>query len=153
MSRAQRERGTVLLVSLILLIVATTISLSAVSTSVMELRMAGNAEASVDTMQTALAAVDFAIADPSNLPVSGPLKVPTTVTLSDTMFNELAGETITASASRIEDCAPPPRMRAASSLLAYSSFKYEISAEINRNVRGMGQSGVAQGYLQMGPKC
>ena len=44
-------------------------------------------------------------------------------------------------------------MRAANSLKAYSAFNYEITADLDKNVSGMGQTGVVQGYLQMGPKC
>jgi len=37
--------------------------------------------------------------------------------------------------------------------MAYSAFDYEITADLDKNVSGMGQTGVVQGYLQMGPKC
>lgn len=148
-----RQSGAVLLVSLILLIVATTISLSAVSTSIMELRMAGNAEASMDAMQTALAAVDFTIADPDHLPTSGPLLVPAPVNLTESLFDTGAGDSITATATRLQDCAPPPRARSGSSLTAFSAFAYEITADVNRNQSGQGRGTVAQGYILLGPKC
>ena len=147
------QRGSVLFVALLILIGATAISLSAVNTSVMELRMAGNAEAATDTFQTALAAIDFTISDSTNLPTSGPLHQPKAVTLNGSMFQTSAGDTISASASRVDDCAAPPRARSASSLTAFSAFAYEIDATIERNASGQGRGAMTQGYILLGPKC
>lgn len=44
-------------------------------------------------------------------------------------------------------------MRAANSMMAFSAFDYEITANLDKNGSGMGQTGVVQGFLQMGPKC
>ena len=148
-----RERGVVLIVVLMMLIGITLISMATLNTSVMELRMARNTEYGVNNFQTALSAVDFVIADPANLPTVGPLMTPTPVTLTGSLFSATSGDTVTASAIRVAECGLPPRMRAANSLMAYSAFNYEITADLDKNVSGMGQTGVVQGYLQMGPKC
>ena len=148
-----RQRGVVLVVVLMILIGITLISMAAVNTSVMELRMARNAEYGVNNFQVALSAVDFVIADPANLPTVGPLMTPTPVTLTGSLFSTSAGDTVTASAIRVSECALPPRMRDANSLMAYSAFTYEATADLDKNVSGMGQTGVVQGYLRMGPKC
>jgi len=37
--------------------------------------------------------------------------------------------------------------------MAYSAFQYDVVATLDKNASGMGQSGIVQGYLQMGPKC
>jgi type II secretory pathway component PulJ len=151
-SRA-RQSGAVLIVSLLLLMAVTVLSSTAVSTSIMELRMSNNTESNVNTFQTAMAAVDFVLSDSSNLPTSGPLNVPVAVTLAGTPFDTSTGEVITASVSRVEDCGPPPRMRNATSMIAYSSFSYRVTADVNKNSSGMGQAGMVQGYLLFGPKC
>ena len=148
-----RQGGVVLVVVLMMLIGVTLISIAAVNTSVMELRMARNSEYGVNNFQTALSAVDFVISDPANLPTVGPLMTPTPVTLTGSLFSASTGDTMTASAIRVAECNLPPRMRAANSLMAYSAFNYEITADLDKNVSGMGQTGVVQGYLQMGPKC
>jgi hypothetical protein len=44
-------------------------------------------------------------------------------------------------------------MRAANSLMAYSAFNYEITANLDKNKSGMGQTGVVQGFLRLAPKC
>ena len=151
--RRTNQSGFVLVVVLLVLIGVSLISMAAVNTSVMELRMARNVEFTVNNFQTAISAVDFVIADSSNLPTVGPLRVPVDVPLTDSVFTAKTGDSVTAAAARMEECALPPRMRAANSMMAYSAFTYEITASIDKNQSGMGQTGIAQGYLQMGPKC
>ena len=149
-----RQRGMALFVALIVLVGATVLSMAAARTSSMELRMAGNSESVLETFQTALAAIDYAIADASNLPTSGPLNQPTTVTLpSDDLFQPSGSDTITVSATRVDDCAPPPRARHGSSLNAYSAFVYELDAAITRTESGQGTGAMTQGYVLLGPKC
>lgn len=151
--RPHKQRGVTLLVVMLILIGISLISVASVNTSVMELRMARNAESTTNNYQTALATIDYVIADPSNLPTLGPLNQPATVTLTGAPFNTSTGDSLAASAMRIEDCAAPPRMVSATSMLAYSAFRYEITADLDKNASGMGQSGIVQGYLQLGPKC
>lgn len=153
LSKKSHQKGVTLVVVLMILIGVTLISMAALNTSVMELRMARNSESGVNNFQTALSAVDFVISDPANLPTVGPLMTPMPVTLTGSMFSVTTGDTMTASAIRVGECGLPPRMRAANSLMAFSAFDYEITANLDKNVSGMGQTGVVQGYLQMGPKC
>ncbi len=154
MKTLRRQRGTTLFVALILLIGVTMLSLASVGTSTMELRMARNHEDTSHTFQTALATVDYVIADSSNLPTSGPLMTPQTVALDgETLFDTTGGDAIAATAARLEDCAPPPRARGATSLMAYSAFWYEVTADVDRNDSGMGRSAMSQGYILLGPKC
>lgn len=148
-----RQEGVVLVVVLMMLIGITLISMAAVNTSVMELRMARNAEFGTNNFQTALSAVDFVISDDANLPKIGPLMQPVPVVLTGSLFSAAAGDTVSASAIRVGECGLPPRMRAANSLMAFSSFEYEITADLDKNSSGMGQTGVVQGFLQLGPKC
>jgi Tfp pilus assembly protein PilX len=148
-----RQSGAVLVVSLLMLAAIAVLSTTAVSMSTMELRMSNNMESNLNTFQTALAAVDFVLSDINNLPAAGPLNVPSAVTLAGTPFGVTSGEAISASASRIEDCAPPPRMSNATSMTAYSSFRYQVTADVVKNTSGMGQSSMVQGFLLFGPKC
>ena len=115
--------------------------------------MSGNVEANANTFQTAVAAVDFVLSDVSNLPAVGPLNVPAAVTLSGSPFTVETGDAISASATRLADCGLPPRMTNATSMTAYSSFSYEVAADVSKNTAGMGQAGMVQGYMLLGPKC
>ncbi len=95
------QKGVVLIVVMMMLIGVTLISIATVNTSVMELRMARNAEFGVNNFQTALSAVDFVISDTANLPTVGPLMQPAPVTLTGSVFGVTAGDTVTASAVRV----------------------------------------------------
>ena len=77
----------------------------------------------------------------------------TPVTLTGTVFAVGTGDTVTAAAVRVGECGLPPRMRTANSLMAFSAFDYEITADLNKNGSGMGQTGIVQGFVQLGPKC
>jgi hypothetical protein len=147
------QKGVVLIAVLMMLIGITLISIATVNTSVMELRMARNAEYSVNNFQTALSAVDFVISNPANLPKLGPLMQPVPVALAPSVFTAVSGDTVTASAIRVGECGLPPRLGAANSLMAFSAFESEVTANLDKNGSGMGQTGVVQGFLQMGPKC
>lgn len=150
---ARRQRGAVLIIAMLLLVAITVLSTTAVSMSIMEMRMSGNVEANANTFQTAVAAVDFVLSDVSNLPAVGPLNVPAAVTLSGSPFTVETGDAISASATRLADCGLPPRMTNATSMTAYSSFSYEVAADVSKNTAGMGQAGMVQGYMLLGPKC
>lgn len=149
----QTQRGAVLVISMLLLVAITVLATTAVSMSVMELRMSGNVESRANTFQTAAAAVDFVLSDPAYLPAVGPVHVPSPVALAGTPFTVSTGDDISASAVRIKDCGQPPRMTNATSMNAYSSFSYEARADVMKNASGMGRAGMVQGYLLLGPKC
>jgi len=149
----QAQRGAVLVISMLLLVAITVLATTAVTMSVMELRMSGNVESRANTFQTAAAAVDFVLSDPAHLPAAGPVHVPSPVALAGTPFTVSSGDAISASAARIADCGQPPRMSNATSMNAYSSFSYEIRADVEKNASGMGRAGMVQGYLLLGPKC
>ncbi len=152
------QRGSALLLCLILLIGLTFIALSAVQTGIMEVRMASAVEEEMNAFQTAQAAIDFTISDTTNLPTTGALNTPNTVTLSpdtntDDAFYTATGETVTASTQRTVDCGAPPRTRVASSLLNFSSFEYKISSNVDKRKTRRGRSHQRQGYITLGPKC
>jgi hypothetical protein len=149
----RRQRGATLIVSLLLLIAITVLSTTAVSISVMELRMSSNVEANANTFQTGAAAVDFVLSDYENLPLVGPLNVPASVALSGTPFAAEPGDSVSASAVRVADCGHPPRMASATSMANYSSFSYEVNADVRKHASGMGEAGMVQGYMLLGPKC
>ncbi len=155
-----RQKGTALMVAMVILIGITLLSLAGINTSILELRMARNMEASANTFQTAMAALDFIFSDPdNNLPVSGDTNVTINVTLPDDagvdgeVFDVTGADSITATAVRLLDCAPPPRARLGQSLAAFSAFVYEASVTVDKNDTGNGRIGMAQGYILMGPKC
>lgn len=150
-----QQRGTALVISLILLAGLTLMATEAVQTSVMSLKIARNGEEAAYAFQAAQSGIDYAMRDSSLLPMTGELNVPTPVEVTGTPFvvDTEAGETFEASAERTMDCGAPPRLSSGSSLLAYSTFSFRIAASVNRTATGRGQSSIRQGYLVLGPKC
>jgi Tfp pilus assembly protein PilX len=150
-----------LIVSLIMLVGVTVIAIAGVNQSSMELRMARNLASGAETFEIAEAAIDFMLNDPaSTLPVSGSVLVPTDVPLPGTtdpgtVFYTASGSnnSITATATRLLDCAPPPRAVFGTSVTVYSAFVFEVSGDADRTGTGDGRTGISQGYVQLGPKC
>lgn len=138
-----------------MLICLTLIALASARTGVMELRMADNDQQNVDALQTAQAAVDWVISDPTNFTTQGALDTATAVTLPSGLFsvNTTAGESLGASVTRTTDCALPPRTSTASSLVAFSAFSYRIAADVDKTSTGKGKASLREGYTVLGPKC
>lgn len=157
----RRQQGVALIIALIILAGVTLISMAGVGQSAMELRMARNLQTAGNAFQTAESVVDVILANAdTTLPTTGALLVPADVTstlptTANTVFYSppSSGETITATAVRLLDCAPPPRSRSGNSITAFSAFAYEVTADVDRNATGNARASVAQGYLTLGPKC
>lgn len=157
--RKSRQHGTALMLAMIILIGITLLSLAGINTSILELRMARNTESVKNTFQVGLATIDYIVGNTDNLPTTGALYDEVPVTLPDDPdvagepFDLVAGETITATATRTQDCAPPPRARLAFSLASFSAFVYEARAAVDKNATGDGRTEMRQGYILLGPKC
>ena len=145
-----KQQGAALMVSLVLLVAITLLGLGAMSTSTMELRMAGNVKSNVNNFQTIVSAIDFVLSDVNNLPSTGPLNTPSPVPLSDS--TSLNDTTVTAESQRLRECVPCPRMRDGSGV-QFACFEYEISADFHAVTDGRGRSGGVQGFTLRGPKC
>lgn len=162
------QRGAALVFAFIFLVALGLIGVASVGTSVMELHMASNAEEEMNAFQTAQSAIDFLASNPSVLPSGGPLNTPTDVplpTTSPSVFQLSTGETIRSlgsacaattpcgQATRVVQCAPPPRASGGSSLLSFSAFSYRLSSDVNKTATGKGQAALRQGHILLGPKC
>lgn len=149
------QQGVVLVIVLILLASMTLMATAGVQSSIMGLKISRNVEEIASAFQAAQSTIDFVISDSANLPMTGPLNDPLDVAVTGTAFdvNTTAGETIAATAERTIDCGVPPRISQGSSILAYSTFSFRVSAEIDRTATGRGRSSLREGYLLLGPKC
>lgn len=151
--KTTNQQGTALVISLIMLASLSMISLAAVDSAVLGMHIARNTEEKMNAFQVAQSAVDLAISDTGNLPMTGALQVPVTIPLSGSAFSAAAGEIIVASAERTIDCGLPPRLANGTSLLSYSSFSFRVAADIDRTANARSHASVRQGYLILGPKC
>lgn len=162
------QRGAALVFAFIFLVALGLIGVASVGTSVMELHMASNAEEEMNAFQTAQSGIDFMASDPSVLPSAGPLNTPVDITLPTspvTVFQLSAGETIRSlgstcppntpcgQATRVLECAPPPRVSGGSSLLSFSAFSYRLSSDVDKTATGKGQAALRQGHIVLGAKC
>lgn len=150
-----RQDGVVLVIVLILLASMTLMATAGVQSSIMGLKISRNVEEVANAFQAAQSAIDFVISDTNNLPMTGPLNDPVDVATTGAPFdvNADAGETMQASAERTIDCGVPPRVGQGSSILAYSTFSFRVSAQIDRTTTGRGRSSLREGYMVLGPKC
>ena len=147
------EQGTVLVISLIMLASLSMISLAAVDSAVLGMHIARNTEEKMNAFQVAQSAVDLSISDTANLPMTGALGTQQNITLTGSPFTSYSGDVITATAERTIDCGLPPRLADGTSLLAYSTFSFRVSSDVDRTANGRSYSSVRQGYLVLGPKC
>lgn len=153
--RSSSQTGAVLVVVLVMLASMTLMATAAVESSIMGIRISRNVEDTADAFQAAQSAIDFTISDTTRLPMTGPLYEAQAVAVSGAPFHvdTQAGELLEATAERTIDCGMPPRIGDGSSILAYSTFSFRVSAEIDRTATGKGRSSLRQGYLLLGPKC
>lgn len=65
------QRGVVLVISLVFLLLLTLVATATMQTSTIELRMSGNEEVRLTTAELTQSIIDQVAGDPSNLPISG----------------------------------------------------------------------------------
>ena len=154
----KNQKGSALLLCMILLMALTYIAISGVQTSVMEIKMASASEEQLNAFQTAASAIDFVTSTSTNFVTTGSLNVENQVTLSPATssgetFYAATGETVYAATERTVDCGQPPRTSNANSLLNFSSFEFRIHSDVNKTSSNRGRSHQRQGYILLGPKC
>jgi len=160
----QRQRGVVLFVSLIMLVVIGMLTLSLMGISRIEMRMANNEEARVNGLQIAQALSDVIIATPDLTPVIGvaghkncagaleDCDMSMTDNLPDNAIATAVQEGyLTASATRTTpEFRPPPRgLGWSSSKFVATSFVLDV--QYDRTEDGLGQGGVEEGIVVMIP--
>jgi hypothetical protein len=153
------QRGGVLAVSLIFLIVIGLLGLSSLQTSRLELRMANNEEVRTNALQMALALADAVVATPTMTPVFGgigytlctagqpdcdnpSLFMPDPALAPDVANGYLAGTVVLRTAPN----SPPPRG------LGFSADKFaaagfQLTSTYDRADEGLGSTTVSQGLL------
>jgi len=167
MSRIQynrdRQKGVVLFVSLIMLVVIGMLTLSLVGMARMEMRMSANEEARINGLQLSQALSDMIVADPDRTPVVGragfticagegqqcDMEMPALP--DNSIADAVADGHLTAVATRSDpEFRPPPRgMGFSSSKFVSTSFNLESTYD--RTEDGQGYAGVEEGLLVLIP--
>jgi hypothetical protein len=158
---ARDQRGAVLLVSLLVLMLIAIIANAVARTNLLQLHMAGNTEAKTAALQTSLALVDAALANASSTPASGGLGYKICAmgdpdascdeaTLSiDSSLLTGPGK-VELSVSRVGPLVvqmPIMAEHKASSSQFYRAAKYEVRAGYDGTGQGQGRAVVVQGVL------
>jgi hypothetical protein len=160
---ADRQRGVVLFISLIMLVVIAMLSLSLMGMSRVEMRMANNEEARINALQMAQAISDIIVADPDKTPVvggAGYMLCTSSLTGCDAEMTDLPDNHITtavndghltASATRADpEFRPPPRgMGFSASKFVGTSFR--LRSTYDRTEDGQGFGAVEEGLIVLIP--
>ncbi len=157
------DRGSVLLIALIFLTILTLAVTTSMRTSTLGLRMAGNEETRVSTMELTQSIVDEVVGNPNNMIVSGDVGyVNCTTNLSGCTANLVTIDTVllpTAKANNAEVAVkrlapaltPAPR-GINSSADAFFAARFEIDATYDGVADNEGRAGIVQGVLILVPR-
>lgn len=160
---ADRQRGVVLFISLIMLVVIAMLTLTLMGMSKVEMRMANNEEARVSALQMAQAISDIVVADPDKTPVVGGAgyKLCTAglngcdaemSALPDSVIKDAVDDGfLTAAATRATpEFRPPPRgMGFSASKFVGTSF--QLRSTYDRTEDGQGFGAVEEGLIVLIP--
>jgi len=155
----KNQRGGVLLVSLVFLIVIGLLGLSSLTTSRLELRMANNEEVRTNALQIAMALADAVVATPAMTPVFGTLGytmctagqpncdnpslfMPDPALAPEVASGHLGGTVVL----RTMPNTPPPRGLGFSAD-KFSAAGFELTSTYDRADEGLGSATVRQGLL------
>lgn len=161
---ARAQRGVVLIVSLLILLLIGVIAATTSEVSLLQLFMAGNDESKSDALERSLAAVDAILDDANNTPVVGNLDYVICKLGAADPGNECNVKVIDLTASGIPDLGNYPNYTVirvaplettipvmdesmASSGTSYRAARFEISATYDDTASGLGRTTVTQGVL------
>ena len=157
----RRERGAALFMALMFLIIITMLSLSAMRSSVMELRMATNSESEINATQRAQAVIDATVADPNNTPVVGGIGETTcmvgssnsctrkTIVLKDAdkFQPDVEAGYISVEVTRVAPLLKPAPRVQGYSLPGYSVATFEVDGKYDAAKDGEGNAEIVEGLL------
>lgn len=153
-----RQRGASLITSLIMLIALTLVSLGSLGTSLMELRMANNAESGMTAFQMAQAGIDVTLATPSDYFIVDGVVGDSrcfnasgcTKTIS-TMPNPVASAHQIRITRVTNETCPPRTRNSASSCAKLHATAFVSESSYDNIAAGQGQAQLVQGYINLIP--
>lgn len=172
-SRHHGQRGGVLVVSLIFLIVLGLLGLAGMGMSRVELRLAGNTEARATAMQAAQGLADAVVATPSMTPVLGGAGYTVCTPVASTqsrqarkiddcsngtidmpggvLADDVAAGNLTATAVMTAPSNGPPPRGLGFSADKFSATTFEINAVYDRTNERLGTADITQGLIVVTP--
>lgn len=159
MHSLSRQRGAALFTVLIMLVALTLVCLTSLSSSLLELRMSANEEATVAAFQAAQAGIDATVSSSdSTMKVIGSVPNTSCYNPSGSCNNTIASmpapvglqHEITVTRVTEETC--PPRTRDyASSCSKQHAVTFDVKSDYDDTVAGRGTAELVQGYIKLIP--
>lgn len=159
-----RQAGAALVTALIFLIIITMLSLSAMRSSILELRQASNDAVRVSAFETAMGVIDAVIDTPANMPVVGEVGyqkctvheadcTENTLSFADGMYaDEIADDHVRIRVERLAPLFRPPPRGLGTSARQLTSAAFKIETDFDRAQDGLGHAELAQGVVIVIPK-
>ena len=154
-----RQRGAALFTVLIMLVALTLVCLTSLSSSLLELRMSANEEATVAAFQAAQAGIDATVTNSdTTMRVIGSVPNTTCYNASRNCNNTIASmpapvgaqHEITVTRTTDETC--PPRTRDyASSCSKQHAVTFDVKSDYDDTAAGRGSAELVQGYIKLIP--
>lgn len=159
----QRQRGVVLFISLIMLVVIGMLSMSLMGMSRIEMRMANNEESRISSLQMAQAMNDIIVSRPDMTPVIGGAgfklclgDVPNCdMEMPDMPDNEITdaiadGYLQTSAIRQDPEFRPPPRGTGFSAS-KFTATSFRLQSTYDRTAEGQGQAAIEEGVIVLVP--
>lgn len=162
--KASRQRGAALLIAMLVLLMMSVATLTAVRFSSLGVKMSANEELAVEAFQNAQSVVDATLANPNNIRVVGgagerfctagiaDCNTSYTLSLADNLFaSEIAAERVKVEVERLApDLGLPPRA-SGSSLSKFKAARFKVEGIYDGADLGLGRDEVDQGVLILVP--
>lgn len=158
-----RQRGVVLIFSLVFLLLITLVATTTSRNSTLQLQMAGNDQSRIEAQQRVLAVIDEIAHDSDNTPVVGNIGYRTcksgisnvncdagTIAISSSVAELPADSSLDYHVTRVgplEAGAPTMDESQASSANFYKVARFEVNTEFDGSASRLGTSSMAQGVL------
>ncbi len=158
-----RQRGSVLLVSLVFLIILTLAATTAMRTSIMELRMAGNEVARVNTLEMTQSIVDEVVGNPDNMIVAGVVGYvnctpnvtgcsETSITIDTNLLPAAEASKASVLVERLAPATTPAPRGINSSSDAFYAARFEVDVTYDGSATNEGKAGIVQGVIVLIPR-
>lgn len=159
------QRGAALITALIFLVIITMLSLSAMRSSILELRQSSNDEVRVAAFETTMGIIDAIIDTPANLAVVGEVGYlnctaletgcsETTLTFTGGLYDtEIDDGDVRIRVERLSPLFRPPPRGIGTSARQLTAAAFKIEAEFNQAAIGQGRAALAQGIVIVVPKA
>ena len=166
MRTPHHQRGAALFTALMFLIILTLISLSAMRSATLELRMATNEEAKISGFQRTQAVIDATIAEPDNTEVIGAVgrRVCTGSVAADTPDNtacdvytialaateydaDVTSHVIKVATTRLSPLEQPAPRALGTSAAVYSVATFQVDASYDGTADGLGRGRIVEGVM------